>query len=942
MNTASQKIYITSPKQNLNFTSDDSIASQTTIIYCDKINSSPTITLPHYQTVGTTIVYHLSNQQPIGGQNMVVKSPVINNNQMDFRGKSSHIENPTTLNVPPNETATVVIMNKNYTVMEFSHLQSSVPVTYPSQTYQIPEYITPNQIIAKPGLTIDNFVCKRAFFTGKASGSRNGRKLKIASYQQTTTTSSWLFYIWHSPNTKMMLVEFASTGNPNEIIVKNYYTGYTQTNATGSSSAAINAWKSLSSTKQTGSDVTAGEGYIVKNLDITVNNPTSNAPIPTIPQPFSSNETFTLQNIFVGTTITTTDLPGLEIYNVVCLSATFGGSAAGSAEGNALYIILYQQTQTNISWLFSIWQRPYTKMILVQFVQNGANGIKVNSLAAGYVQYDATVSETALKNAWNSKKSSSPTGYTVNNLTISTITPTPSAKPILLSAKPILHWVNSWSNCGGIPGANMTTIDNYDNFTVGKSLEQWGCENYSTDMEIVQISVCVPHANSFTNPPSSVSPGGVFVVEPTPETAYLDTNKYCSGNPNQNIYINASSSLISTTDNSNKEQCENLCSNDADCEMYLMSNPTTCKIYKNVSDVKMYCHKGSNHAYYGNVKIQNSLNENNIVELNQITPPTYPSQSYTLEGYITPNQIIAKPGLTIDNFVCESANFAGSMSPSATGGNLNIILYEQTTTSSSWLFYIWNDPYTKMMLVEFAIGCKPNEIIVNNFYTAFIKSNVTLNSMTAKNTWDSLTPTKQTGLYVTSGKGYIVNNLQIRINNPKSNVIVRTIRQPSYFCNNHNATRSVSGALGVYSSFNLHGVTVNNVVCLSATFGGSAAGSASGNALNIILYDTTSNPLSCSWLFYIWDSPYTKMILVQFLPNGKNSIRVSGVTPGHVQYDATVSETALKYAWESKYTQNAHDYTVNNLTITTSFTESFEPYYNESDDDDYTESFRFI
>lgn len=28
MNTASQKIYITSPKQNLNFTSDDSIASQ--------------------------------------------------------------------------------------------------------------------------------------------------------------------------------------------------------------------------------------------------------------------------------------------------------------------------------------------------------------------------------------------------------------------------------------------------------------------------------------------------------------------------------------------------------------------------------------------------------------------------------------------------------------------------------------------------------------------------------------------------------------------------------------------------------------------------------------------------------------------------------------------------------------------------------------------------
>ena len=114
MNTASQKIYITSSKQNLNFTSDDSIASQTTIIYCDKINFSPTITLPHYQTVGTTIVYHLSNQQPIGGQNMVVKSPVINNNQMDFRGKSSHIENPTTLNVPPNETSKYCDFNRIY------------------------------------------------------------------------------------------------------------------------------------------------------------------------------------------------------------------------------------------------------------------------------------------------------------------------------------------------------------------------------------------------------------------------------------------------------------------------------------------------------------------------------------------------------------------------------------------------------------------------------------------------------------------------------------------------------------------------------------------------------------------------------------------------------------------------------------------------------------
>ena len=82
MTTIPKQIYISSPTQQLNFTDDNSITSQTTIIYGDEMSSSSTITLPHYQTVGNTMIYYLFNNQPIGGQNMIVKSPTLNNNQM--------------------------------------------------------------------------------------------------------------------------------------------------------------------------------------------------------------------------------------------------------------------------------------------------------------------------------------------------------------------------------------------------------------------------------------------------------------------------------------------------------------------------------------------------------------------------------------------------------------------------------------------------------------------------------------------------------------------------------------------------------------------------------------------------------------------------------------------------------------------------------------------
>ena len=460
MTTIPKQIYISSPTQQLNFTDDNSITSQTTIIYGDEMNSSYTITLPHYQTVGNTMIYYLFNNQPIGGQNMIVKSPTLNNNQMYFLGKNDAIENAITLSIAPNHSEIVMIMNKNYTVMELSsqpipvvELPTPAPTSAPtlaptsaptlaptsaptlaptsapydessssnSQSYTIEGYITPDQIIAKPGLTIDNFVCESATFQGTASPNVTGDNLIITLYQQTTTSSSWLFYIWSNPWTKMMLVEFATTGNPYEIIVNNFYTAAIKSNVTGSSSAAINAWKSLSSTKRTGSYVTAGNGYIVNDLQIKINNPTSNVAIPAIPQLSSNNTSQTISTVSANSTI---NLSGVTVDNVVCLSATFGGSMAGTQSGNNLGIILYNiaSTPESCSWLFYISDSPYTKMILVEFVPDGQNSIKVTSLAAGYVMYDATVSETALKNAWNSMKSvdTADGDYTVNNLKITT------------------------------------------------------------------------------------------------------------------------------------------------------------------------------------------------------------------------------------------------------------------------------------------------------------------------------------------------------------------------------------------------------------------------------------------------------------------------------------------------------------------------------------------
>jgi hypothetical protein len=56
--------------------------------------------------------------------------------------------------------------------------------------------------------------------------------------------------------------------------------------------------------------------------------------------------------------------------------------------------------------------------------------------------------------------------------------------------------------------------------------------------------------------------------------------------------------------------------------MYLMSKPNRCHLYKDVSNVKMYCDSGSGHAFYGKVKSRNMIDSNNVVDLNSVSLPT--------------------------------------------------------------------------------------------------------------------------------------------------------------------------------------------------------------------------------------------------------------------------------------------------------------------------------
>ena len=94
----------------------------------------------------------------------------------------------------------------------------------------------------------------------------------------------------------------------------------------------------------------------------------------------------------------------------------------------------------------------------------------------------------------------------------------------------------------------------------------------------------------------------------TNNSSYIDTRSYCNGGK---IYVHGAAKVISVTDN-DEETCANMCQDNENCDVYLMSDPNTCWTYKDVSDISLYCEPGNNpdHNYWGKVK---SNMENNIV-----------------------------------------------------------------------------------------------------------------------------------------------------------------------------------------------------------------------------------------------------------------------------------------------------------------------------------------
>ena len=90
-------------------------------MFSGNLTEETSVILPHWSIVGDTTVYYLYNQQPTaGGIDMTVLAPTLGATdpiQMNFQGDTTYQTDSTTLTIPPQGTATVVIMAQNYTVM---------------------------------------------------------------------------------------------------------------------------------------------------------------------------------------------------------------------------------------------------------------------------------------------------------------------------------------------------------------------------------------------------------------------------------------------------------------------------------------------------------------------------------------------------------------------------------------------------------------------------------------------------------------------------------------------------------------------------------------------------------------------------------------------------------------------------------------------------------
>lgn len=104
---------------------------------------------------------------------------------------------------------------------------------------------------------------------------------------------------------------------------------------------------------------------------------------------------------------------------------------------------------------------------------------------------------------------------------------------------PTIHWVNSMNNCGGIPSDNIIEFKNSEGFNVGPSLATVGCDDYSSDQDVIKILSEVKNANTTGENPKNVSAGGIFVVN-NPDNVQLP------GTISENILIGNSSSNTKT------------------------------------------------------------------------------------------------------------------------------------------------------------------------------------------------------------------------------------------------------------------------------------------------------------------------------------------------------------------------------------------------------------
>ena len=134
--------------------------------------------------------------------------------------------------------------------------------------------------------------------------------------------------------------------------------------------------------------------------------------------------------------------------------------------------------------------------------------------------------------------------------------------------------------------------------------------------------------------------------------------------------------------------------------------------------------------------------------------------NYKISGYLYPSQIISYSGLNLYNFTCTSAKFYGTYSKPNTGHSLKMFLYESPAT---WMFYIYSDGWTKMMLVTFNNTSNENQIRVESQINGYTRGNYTGSTTSATNAWSSATKYSISKNQAQSGQTYIVGNLNIYI-----------------------------------------------------------------------------------------------------------------------------------------------------------------------------------